>query len=235
MTSADPPGWLVALAGRAGELHEPLARRLPPPAGGRRSAVLILFGPMRGLGGDVDVVLTQRSTTLRSHPGQVAFPGGAVDPQDASSVAAALREAAEETGLEPDGVEVLGTMPELFLPPSGFVVTPVLAWWRRPSAVRPVDRREVARVARAPLSELLDPANRFMVRHPSGYSGAGFSVRGLFVWGFTAGLLDRVLTEAGLEQPWDRNRFEPLPSMVDPADDSQLVSPDTVVPERGTA
>ncbi len=183
----------------------------------------------------MDVVLTQRSTELRSHPGQVAFPGGALDPGDASPEAAALREAAEEIGLEPDGVEVLGTMPELFLPPSAFVVTPVLAWWRRPTPVRPVDRREVARVVRAPLAELLDPANRFTVRHPSGYTGAGFAVQGLFVWGFTAGLLARVLVEAGLERPWDRGRFEPLPEMVDPAEQSELVAPDTVTPERGTA
>ncbi len=95
--------------------------------------------------------------------------------------------------------------------PSGFVVTPVLGWWADPSPVRSVDRREVARVARVRVDDLLDPANRFRVKHPSGYIGPGFRVEGLFVWGFTAGLLDRVLVEAGLGKPWDTTRFEPLP------------------------
>jgi len=229
VTSSTVPGWLSALADRADELHDVFPRRVPPPVGGRRSAVLILFGPSGS--GEVDVLLTQRSADLRSHPGQVAFPGGAVDAGDPTPEAAAVREAWEETGLDRDGVDVLGSMPELFLPPSGFVVTPVLAWWSRPSAVGPVDSREVARVVRVPLAELLDPANRFTVQHPNGYAGPGFAAGGLFVWGFTAGLLARVLAEAGLERDWDRSRFEPLPDLVDPTDRSELVSPDTVVPE----
>ena len=106
--------------------------------------MLILFGPGltsagedgdRSGAGSVDVLLTQRAVDLRSHPGQVAFPGGAMDAGDASPVAAALREAREETGLDPAGVEVLGSMADIFLPPSGYVVTPVLAWWRQPSPV----------------------------------------------------------------------------------------------------
>ena len=88
-------------------------------------------------------------------------------------------------------------------------------------------------MARVPLGELLDPANRFTVRHPSGYAGPGFSAGGLFVWGFTAGLLARVLTEAGLERAWDTRRFEPLPVLADPAERSELLSPDTVALERG--
>jgi 8-oxo-dGTP pyrophosphatase MutT (NUDIX family) len=141
----------------------------------------------------------------------VAFPGGAVDPGDEDVVAAALREAAEETGLDPSGVRVLGTLPALFLPPSGFVVTPVLGWWRAPSPVSVVDPREVASVHRVPLAELLDPVNRFQVRHPSGYVGAAFDAAGLLVWGFTAGLLDRMLRLGGWEQPWDRSRLRDLP------------------------
>jgi 8-oxo-dGTP pyrophosphatase MutT (NUDIX family) len=249
VSSSAVPGWLSALAARAEDLHDVFPRRIPPPAGGRGAAVLILFGPtgvddagVNGAGVDdagVAVLLTQRSVGLRAHPGQVAFPGGAVDPADASPVAAALREAVEETGLDPAGVDVLGSMPPLFLPPSGFVVTPVLAWWPDPSPVRAVDPQEVARVVRVPLSDLLEPANRFTVQHPSGYAGPGFAVDGLFVWGFTAGLLARVLAEAGLERPWDTSRFEPLPELADPADRSELVAPDTVAgsagPERGPA
>jgi 8-oxo-dGTP pyrophosphatase MutT (NUDIX family) len=158
-----------------------------------------------------DVLLIERAHDMRSHPRQVAFPGGAVDPGDDGPVAAALRESVEETGLDPGGVDVLGTLPAMFLPPSGYVVTPVLGWWREPSAVSVVDPREVASVHRVPLRELLDPANRFQVAHPSGYVGAAFRVSGLLVWGFTAGLLDRLMRLAGWEQPWDRERREELP------------------------
>ena len=208
-----PHDWLERLA-RVPEVARPqdLSRFPVPEQGGRPSAVLLLFGEDDEAG--PDVLLTQRSDTMRKHAGQVAFPGGAQDPTDSGPVAAALREAHEETGLDPSGVDVLGELPQLYLPPTGFVVTPVLAWWRQPSPVWAVDPAEVAAVVRAPLEELLDPANRSSVRHPSGYVGPAFEVRGLFVWGFTAGLLSRVLSLAGLERPWDRSRRVPLPDRV---------------------
>jgi 8-oxo-dGTP pyrophosphatase MutT (NUDIX family) len=208
----DLPGWLQPLAEAAVHVRpEQLSRFLPPEEGGRASAVLMLFGESAPGWAGADVLLIERGHDMRSHAGQVAFPGGAVDPGDEDVVAAALREAAEETGLDPAGVRVLGTLPALFLPPSGFVVTPVLGWWRDPTPVSVVDPREVASVHRVPLAELLDPANRFQVRHPSGYVGAAFDAAGLLVWGFTAGLLDRMLRLAGWEQPWDRERMRDLP------------------------
>ena len=214
-----PPRWLWPLIDAAAEVTpDQLSRFLPPDEGGRESAILILFGPGEDSGerplldGAVgDVLLIERAHDMRSHPRQVAFPGGAVDPGDDGPVAAALREAMEETGLDPAGVDVVTTLPAVYLPPSGFVVTPVLAWWREPSPVSVVDPREVASVHRVPLRALLDPANRLQVTHPSGYVGAAFRVSGLLVWGFTAGLLDRLLQLAGWEEPWDRDRFEELP------------------------
>jgi 8-oxo-dGTP pyrophosphatase MutT (NUDIX family) len=216
--SAPVPGWLRTLADRL-DTFPPLFPQTAPeaPPGSRRSAVLILFGPVEGDHADelagVDLLLTERSPDMRSHPGQVSFPGGSIDPTDDGPSFAALREAWEETGLDRGGVEILGQLPEAYLAPSGFVVTPVLAWWADPSPVAPVDRAEVARVARVPVADLLDAANRFRVRHPSGYVGPGFLVNGLFVWGATAQMLDRVLTTAGLERPWDTSRFEPLPDL----------------------
>jgi 8-oxo-dGTP pyrophosphatase MutT (NUDIX family) len=211
------PHWLSPLllaldSVQAGELSQ----FTPPSDGsGRHSAVLILFSPgadpSAETAAEADVLLIQRSATMRSHAGQVAFPGGATDPQDASASATALREAAEEVGLRPDTVDVLAELPALWLPPSGFVVTPVLGYWRSPHPVGVVDEAEVASVHRVRLGELLLPANRFTVRHPSGYNGPGFGVDGLFVWGFTAGLLDRLLRLAGWEQPWDRAQVRPLP------------------------
>ena len=106
------------------------------------------------------MLLLARASTLRSHPGQVAFPGGRVDPEDSSPVAAALREAQEETGLDPAGVEVLGALEIVPLEYSQHVVTPVLAWWQHPSPVSVVDEAESADVFRAPVADLLDPANR---------------------------------------------------------------------------
>jgi 8-oxo-dGTP pyrophosphatase MutT (NUDIX family) len=172
--------------------------------------VLILFGPSAG--GGEDVVLTERSHSMRSHAAQVSFPGGAVDPGDSGPVAAALREAQEEVGLDPTGVEVVAELPALYLPPSNFVVTPVLAWWAQPSPISVVDHLEVARVLRAPLSELTDPARRFTVSHPSGFVGPAFDVDGLLVWGFTAGLLSKVIELAGLERPWDPGERRDLPA-----------------------
>jgi 8-oxo-dGTP pyrophosphatase MutT (NUDIX family) len=205
--TAEPPRWLRDLAATARQAAIP-PRLRPPPGGGRPSAVLVLFG----MGADgPDLLLVQRGPGLRRHSGQPAFPGGAIDESDAGPVPAALREAAEEAGVEASGVEVLAVLPDLFIARSGFAVTPVLAWWRRPVPVAPADPPEVTAVARVPLSELSDPRRRLTIRHPSGVSGPAFRVRGMLVWGFTAALVDRLLTLGGWEQPWDRGQVEELP------------------------
>ena len=193
------PAWLRELAVKAGTMRvSPLLA--PPATGGRASAVLVLFG--EGPGGP-DLLFIQRSAELRLHAGQPAFPGGAIDAGDEGPVAAALREAAEEVGLDPADVDVVGTLPELFIPRTGFRVVPVLAWWREPHAVAPVDAAEVAAVERVSVSELADPATRVMVRGPGGYLSPAFRVKGMLIWGFTAVLVDRLLALAGWERPWD--------------------------------
>jgi 8-oxo-dGTP pyrophosphatase MutT (NUDIX family) len=193
------PAWLRELAAAA-ETMEVSPQLIPPAAGGRESAVLILFGD--GPDGP-DLLFIQRSADLRLHAGQPAFPGGAIDAGDGGPVGAALREAAEEVGLDPGGVDVLGTLPEVFIPRTGFRVVPVLAWWRRPSAVAPVDAGEVAAVERVGVAELADPAVRLMVRVPDGRTSPAFRVRGMLIWGFTAALVDRLLALGGWEKPWD--------------------------------
>jgi len=89
----------------------------------------------------------------------------------------------------------------------------VLAFWREPGAVRPVDPAETAVVARVPVADLVDPANRGQVHHPSGYTGPAFQVADLLVWGFTAGLVDALLELGGWAGPWDRNRVYELPTL----------------------
>ncbi|MFF6786897.1 NUDIX domain-containing protein [Streptomyces sp. NPDC012510] len=208
------PAWLDPVV-CAVESVEPLqlSRFLPPENGsGRQSAVLILFG--EGPRGP-ELLLMERAGSLRSHAGQPSFPGGALDPEDGDPqsdgpLRAALREAEEETGLDPAGVQLFGVLPKLYIPVSGFVVTPVVGWWREPTPVRVVDPNETARVFTVPVADLTDPANRATAVHPRGYAGPAFLVESALVWGFTAGVIDRLLHYAGWERPWDREKRVPL-------------------------
>lgn len=221
---------LAAIAAEAssGGHRFPAAVGLPEAENSRSAAVLMLFGVLDALPSDhdaqssavsrdLDVLLLARADTLRSHPGQVAFPGGRIDPGDASAIAAALREAQEETGLDPSGVDVLGSLENIPLAYSQHLVTPVLAWWRHPSPIRVVDVAESADVFRAPVADLLDPANRGVTvirRDGQEWRGPGFLVRHdlgeHLVWGFTAMLLDGLFDRLGWTEPWDVARVLPL-------------------------
>lgn len=194
----------------------------PTDAPTSEAAVLVLFGvldqiPARTdhtpVARDLDVLLQRRSATLSSHPGQVSFPGGRRDDTDHDVVHTALREAAEETGLDPTGVEVLATLPELPLVVSNFRVTPVLGWWQKPSEVAAVDHAETVDVFRVPVAHLLDPVNRFTTVRRRGdqlFRGPAFDVDGTVVWGFTAMVLDRLFHATGWHVPWDASVERPI-------------------------
>jgi 8-oxo-dGTP pyrophosphatase MutT (NUDIX family) len=203
------PDWLRPLVEISGELDSKAFTRFSPPEDvyPRPASVLVLFGEReRG----PDILLLRRADTLGSHAGQVAFPGGGADDGDGGPVGTALREAEEETGVDPSGVRPLAVLPELFVPVSGFAVTPVLAHWETPSPVRAVDFAETAAVARVAVADLVDPANRFQVRRASSWVGPAFEVDGMFVWGFTAGLLSVLLGLGGWERDWERSDVRDL-------------------------
>lgn len=206
MTDHQLPAWLRPLRN---SLSEAERRFAAAPTQGRPAGVLVLFGEDRR---GPDLLFIERAASLRSHPGQVAFPGGGLEDGDADLVAAALREAAEETGLDPTGVEVFGELSPLDLEVSGFQVTPVLGWWRQATPVAVVDPGEVAAVRRVPITELTAPQNRYTMVHPSGRRGPGFQVDDLLIWGFTAYVLDNLLTRGSWQRPWNRDRTMAVPS-----------------------
>ncbi|MFP5314704.1 NUDIX domain-containing protein [Arthrobacter subterraneus] len=209
--------------GPGGDTSEAWQIRGMDIATARPAAVLVLFGhlddmPARihspAVPDDLDVLFVTRAGTLRNHPGQVAFPGGRIDDDDAGPVAAALREAEEETGLDPAGVEILGPLPEVGLPVSNYLVTPVLAWWSSPTPVRVVDHAESSHVFRAPVAELLSAEVRFtaVVRHKGReHRTPAFTIDGITIWGFTGLLLSRLFDGLGWTQPWDESREQDAP------------------------
>ncbi len=220
----DYPEWLqpVVVACSQITVHE-LTRFMPPEGSdARRGAVLMLFADTDA-DGEGELLLTERSHSMRSHPGQVSFPGGGVDPGE-TMVEAALREAEEEIALDPTSIEVFGELPELWLPPSNYAVTPVLGWWRERGEVGIASPDEVHAIHHPTIAELLDPENRITVRHPSGWLGPGFLIgpeRDVILWGFTAGIIARLFEFVGWSSEWDAARGRDLPDYMLQGDPTQ--------------
>lgn len=228
------PNWLRPLVANLDGLRETYLRRFPADvramvqeanasassaADTRDAAVLVLFSSPPDDTADgrppatADLLLTVRAPTMRHHAGQVAFPGGAADPGDTGPVSTALREAHEETGLDPSRLHLLAIMDRIFIPPSRFHVAPVLAYSSDPGPVAAINGAETATVARVPLRAFVNPENRLMVcRDTSGrrWSGPAFLLNEMLVWGFTAQVISGMLDVAGWAQPWNTDRVREL-------------------------
>ncbi len=163
--------------------HERLIRTTPL----RDAAVLI---PVIDHGRDASVLLTKRAETLRAHTGQVAFPGGRIDPEDASPVETALREAEEEVGLSRLHVDVVGRMPD-YVSGSGYRIAPVLAVVRQGFDLT-INHDEVDAAFEVPLAFLMDPRNH--ARESRDFGGQSWvyyemPYGGQRIWGVTAGII----------------------------------------------
>jgi NAD(P)H-hydrate repair Nnr-like enzyme with NAD(P)H-hydrate epimerase domain/8-oxo-dGTP pyrophosphatase MutT (NUDIX family) len=173
------------------------ARQPPTPGSGRLGAALALF---REVQGDLELLLTRRRDDLTHHPGQISFPGGRVEPGE-SVAEAALREAHEECDLDPGTVEVLGTLPAFYIPPSRFWLQVVVGRWSAPHPLRPAEA-EVAEILPVRVGTLRDPGRWRVVRRLStrSESWAWDLDGGHLLWGAT-GMVTAVLLEL-LDPEW---------------------------------
>ncbi len=183
------------LPGRAAQ--ERMTGRVRPmpdviPGNARDSAVLQLLFPIDG---EPHLLFIRRTEDGRAHSGQISFPGGRHEPEDASLMITALREAEEEVGIVASEVEVLGALTPMYIPVSFFMVHPFVAW----SDTRPdylPSKEEVSEILEIPLAYLLDPANKIVTEvRPASLPGMTLTVPayslpdGSFIWGATAMML----------------------------------------------
>jgi 8-oxo-dGTP pyrophosphatase MutT (NUDIX family) len=175
---------------RAGLLIDTLEGQRPHA---RKAAVLICLFDQHA---EPHLVFIRRATTLRSHSGEIAFPGGSVDLVDASPGSTALREAQEEIGLDPARVELLGIMPPVFTVVSNFLITPVVAYLPRGPGALDLQPGEVAELLVFPLKGLVNPA----IYHTEEWTRGGMARTVYFfdygsyrIWGATARMLHALL------------------------------------------
>jgi 8-oxo-dGTP pyrophosphatase MutT (NUDIX family) len=163
----------------------PEARKADPPP--RQSAVLMLLMPFPE---EIHTLFIRRPDYEGVHSGQISFPGGKKEETDSDLMATALRETSEEIGLEPESIEVLGTLSEIYIPPSHFLVQPYVGWLNHPAEFRP-DTREVSEILIEPLQRLFAPDNITETRiyiptFKAWIQAPSMNIQGHTLWGATA-------------------------------------------------
>lgn len=204
LTPERAPGWMadmvegVGAARHSERVRSMLRGRAPRPHAVDEAAVLMLLTGENARSSEI--LITHRTPTMRSHSGQMAFPGGRIDATDRGPVDAALREAWEETGLERDRVIPLVALESLTTGGSRRTVRPILAYAADPGSPHAASPVETDDVFFAPVAHLLAPENRLNVGF-LGFRGPAFWINGYLIWGFTGLLIDALFDAAG----WTRD------------------------------
>lgn len=186
------------LPGRAAQLKmSSIARiqelmRFSPPEDATKSSVLILLYPFAC---SIGLVLMLRPEYGGVHSGQISLPGGKFEEADENLIYTALREAQEEIGIDPMQVQILGQLTEMYIPPSNFMVTPIVGYQTSKPKFT-ADSKEVAKIIEIRLDELLDEKNKQMnkIKHSLGFSlkVPSYSINGNIIWGATAMMLSEL-------------------------------------------
>lgn len=224
------PDWMRPLVDNAASVKDIYGRGVHPavkailqarklPSSGRPAAVLVLVSADGAVTDptEADLLLTVRASTLRQHSGQVSFPGGVQARFLLSLTQGRAYRAAVARVRGPARVQPLTVMESLFIPPSGFHVSPVLAYSPDPGPVLAVDPGETAEVSRVKIGDLVDPTNRIMVTKKTfgiRYSGPAFLLPGMLVWGFTGQIISAMLEVSGWAQPWDTHNLRDLDELL---------------------
>lgn len=194
MTHDREPDWLATIRARVVQSH--VEQHVPSSNISLRSAaVLVLLidsdnGP--------DILLTERAAALANYPGVLVFAGGSAETGDHGPVATALREAAEETGIDPTRVHIIGSLPPLALPATRFLVTPIVGWCTRGQLTDTLCREEVAVAVRVPLHEFARLSGRVQRSPKAATSNARFIVDGTAVGQMTSIVIDALLDTGGV-------------------------------------
>ena len=192
MTDKHAPPWLGTIRTRveqswSGDVDASDDRALRP------AAVLVLLidsddGP--------SILLTERATALTNYPGILVFPGGSAETADDGSVATAIREAAEETGIDPTHVHIIGSLPPQHLPDTNFVVTPVVGWCTELERTATMQSAEVAKAFQIPLREFTEASGRVHRNPATDTTGEMFSFKGTAVGHMTSAVIQTLLGQS---------------------------------------
>ena len=189
MTDDREPGWLDTIRTNVEQCRS--ADPDPSVSGAHRTAAVLVL--LSGNNDGPNIVLTGRATSLANYPGALVFPGGSTETGDDGPIATALRESAEEIGIDPAHVHIIGSLPPLWLPATRFLVTPVVGWCTRLQLTDFLNPDEVAVVVQIPLREFAKTSGRVQRNGTTDRGGHRYSFEGTAVGDMTSTVIDTLL------------------------------------------